>query len=109
MLFSRIESWQGSQPWGTLLDAGTGVHSLRWIQTLNTSSWKAITADNGMKRSIESAGITTRPGVDEILVGNWMDLHFVESLGKFDTIIADYLIGAVDGFAPYTQDLILEK
>jgi hypothetical protein len=27
----------------------------------------------------------------------------------YDTILADYLIGAVDGFSPYTQDIIIEK
>ena len=32
-----------------------------------------------------------------------------DSLGKFDTILADYLIGAVDGFSPYEQDTILDK
>ena len=109
MLFGRIEAWQGETSWGRFLDAGTGVHSLKWIQTLNTTSWSAITADIGMKRSIESSGVSVREGVDEILVGNWMDEAFVESLGKYDTILADYLIGAVDGFSPYTQDLILEK
>ena len=31
------------------------------------------------------------------------------TLGLFDTILADYLIGAVDGFSPYTQDIIVEK
>ncbi len=109
MLFGRIENWQGESPWGRFLDAGTGVHSLKWIQSLSTTSWSAITADSGMKRSIESSGVIVREGVDEILVGNWMDESFVGSLGKFDTILADYLIGAVDGFSPYTQDLILEK
>lgn len=46
---------------------------------------------------------------DNILVGNWMDEKFCSSLGKFDTILADYLIGAVDGFSPYSQDLIISK
>lgn len=31
------------------------------------------------------------------------------SLGTFDTILADYLIGAVDGFSPYYQDVIVDK
>lgn len=84
------------------------MHSLKWIQKLNTDCWSAITADHGMKRNCESAGINVRP-VDKILVGNWMDDDFCESLGKFDTILADYLIGAVDGFSPYTQDLILQR
>lgn len=30
-------------------------------------------------------------------------------MGKYDTIVADYLIGAVDGFSPYTQDVIIRK
>lgn len=108
VLFGRIEQWQGAAPWGRFLDAGTGVHSLKWIQNLNTTSWTAITADHGMKRNCESAGVMIRP-CDRILVGNWMDAQFCETLGKFDTILADYLIGAVDGFSPYTQDIILEK
>lgn len=108
ILFGKIESWQGNTPWGKFLDAGTGVHSLKWIQKLNTESWTAITADHGMKRSCESAGINIRP-VDQLVVGNWMDDEFCESLGTYDTILADYLIGAVDGFSPYTQDLILQR
>jgi hypothetical protein len=108
ILFGKIESWQGTTPWGKFLDAGTGVHSLKWLQKINTESWTAITADHGMKRNCEAAGINIRP-VDSILVGNWMDDAFCESLGKFDTILADYLIGAVDGFSPYTQDLIMHR
>lgn len=62
-----------------------------------------------MKREIESqSGIIVR-SQDRILVGNWMDEQFCSQLGKFDTILADYLIGAVDGFSPYTQDIIIEK
>lgn len=33
----------------------------------------------------------------------------MDSLGTFDTILADYLIGAVDGFSPYQQDVIVSK
>jgi hypothetical protein len=91
------------------LDAGTGVHSLLWIQKLNTTAWSAITADYGMQRSIESTnGLIVRPQ-DEVLVGNWMDDNFCANLGQFDTILADYLIGAVDGFSPYAQDVILKR
>jgi hypothetical protein len=38
-----------------------------------------------------------------------MDAGFCSELGTFDTILADYLIGAVDGFSPYEQDTILKK
>ena len=34
--------------------------------------------------------------------------HF-SSLGMYDTILADYLIGAVDGFSPFQQDVIVAK
>jgi len=113
ILFSTIEKFQQTRgPWGKFLDAGTGSHSLKWIQTLETISWDAITADNQMKESIErDSDIKTRfrSEIDSILVGNWMDESFCAKLGKYDTILADYLIGAVDGFSPYMQDIILEK
>ena len=109
ILFSSVEKYHGGRPWGRFLDAGTGVHSLKWIQTLQTDSWSAITCDNYMKGQIEKeSGIIVRPQ-DKVLVGDWMDDKFCESLGTFDTILADYLIGAVDGFSPYEQDTIIKK
>ncbi|CAN0558261.1 unnamed protein product, partial [Ectocarpus sp. 8 AP-2014] len=39
---------------------------------------------------------------DEIVVGNWRDEKFLEGQ-VFDTVLADYLVGAIDGFAPYYQ------
>jgi hypothetical protein len=47
--------------------------------------------------------------IDSIIVGNWMDDSFCSRLGVFDTILADYLIGAVDGFSPYEQDTIISR
>ena len=44
-LFKHIELLQGKKPWGRLLDAGTGSASLRWITSLDTLSWTAITAE----------------------------------------------------------------
>lgn len=38
-----------------------------------------------------------------------MDDQFRSTLGTYDTILADYLIGAVDGFSPYEQDTIIKK
>jgi hypothetical protein len=109
VLFTALERWQQDRPWGRFLDAGTGVNSLIWLQGLDTLSWDAITADMNMKREIQShSEIRMRPQ-DSLLVGNWMDDKFCADLGKYDTILADYLIGAVDGFSPYTQDLIIER
>lgn len=39
---------------------------------------------------------------DEIVVGNWRDEKFLEGR-VFDTVLMDYLVGAIDGFAPYYQ------
>ncbi len=39
---------------------------------------------------------------DEIVVGNWRDEKFLEGR-LFDTVLMDYLVGAIDGFAPYYQ------
>ncbi len=97
--------------WGRFLDAGTGVHSLKWIQKLPTTAWTAITADTNMSATImrDASVASAIRSVDSLVVGNWMDEHFCNNLGKFDTILADYLIGAVDGFSPYEQDTIIKK
>lgn len=111
ILFSSIEKLHGTRLWGKFLDAGTGLHSLKWVQTLATTSWTAITADHHMKSQIQidsNVSSRMRP-VDRLLVGNWMDEKFCQTLGQYDTILADYLIGAVDGFSPYEQDTIIRK
>lgn len=43
---------------------------------------------------------------DEIVVGNWRDEKFLEGR-VFDTVLMDYLVGAIDGFAPYYQVRLL--
>ncbi len=111
ILFSTIEKFHGGRSWGKFLDAGTGLHSLKWVQGLNTISWDAITADHNMKNQIlsDSDVAAAIRSEDRLLVGNWMDDKFCETLGTYDTILADYLIGAVDGFSPYEQDAIIER
>lgn len=111
ILFKTIERFHGTKAWGRVLDAGTGVHSIKWIQTLPTTGWTAITADNNMRlQMMKEAGVaTSMRSQDAVVVGNWMDSAFCDTLGTYDTILADYLIGAVDGFSPYQQDEILVK
>jgi hypothetical protein len=109
ILFTTVEKFNNPRPWGRFLDSGTGVHSLEWINGLSTTGWTAVTADKQMKAQIErDAHFSMRPS-DQLAVGNWMDESFTRTLGKYDTILADYLIGAVDGFSPYAQDIILDK
>eukprot|EP00977_Amphora_coffeiformis_P021228 scaffold9074_cov141-Amphora_coffeaeformis.AAC.3 len=127
-LFGSIETRQGDLPWGRVLDAGTGIHSLRWLATLGTlersttmTHCVAVTADAAMQRNcqreVDAMGVADK---FSIVRGNWFpqadddpaatDLPADDvAEGSFDVILADYLIGAMDGFSPYTQDLMIAK
>ena len=45
---------------------------------------------------------------DEVVVGRWGEEDLLRGR-KFDVIILDYLIGSIDGFEPYTQDMIFGR
>lgn len=107
-LFEHIETLQGQRPWGRFLDAGTGVHSLQWVASLPTSEWTAVTASDHMADRVRGAVAESLREQDRILVGNWVSdsLLYGET---FDTVLMDYLIGAVDGFAPYWQERLFER
>lgn len=109
-LFGCIERQQGSLPFGNVLDAGTGMHSLRWLATLDTlTSFTAITADATMKKNVEleavNLGCLDR---GTIVMGNWFG-QLTLPIEQYDTILADYLIGAMDGFSPYKQEEMIAK
>jgi len=175
---------KNGKTFGRLLDAGTGIHSLRWISTLAPSFTKdddnegndrdgtqrqrrrrqqrhpsnkkthpgggitefiAITSSSSMQQRVQKE-------MDELELndiglvhnGNWFpnkndndndDLSVMVTarhnkivkdddddndydnddnddtppLLLFDTIIVDYLIGAMDAFSPYQQDVMIEK
>lgn len=111
-LFGSIEAQHENRTFGDLLDAGTGMHSLRWIATLQgMTSFTAITADTTMQHNVQreaqALGVDTR---GEVLMGNWFGSPLLEwNDRQFDTILVDYLIGAMDGFSPYQQDQMLPK
>jgi hypothetical protein len=115
-LFGSIEKEQGNAPFGNFLDAGTGMHSLRWIATLGEergmTKFTAITADKVMRTNVQNEA--TALGVShlgDIVIGNWFGEgpERLELNEKYDTILADYLIGAMDGFSPYKQDQMIGK
>ena len=138
-LFGCIErSQRGSgRPFGTFLDSGTGTHSLRWIASLvknegidpsdpmYVSSFCAVTADENMRRNVQSTVETLAiEDKGEVVIGNWAEgYNGKDSLGDgeiiegrylckgdmFDTILCDYLVGAMDGFSPYYQDRIFTR
>ena len=107
-LFTTIERLQGAAPWGATLDAGTGDHSLSWLCGLPTERWTAITGDGDRGASMRGRFLgRTRPQ-DRILSGNWTDPTLLEG-EVYDTVLADYLLGALDGFAPYYQDRLFSR
>lgn len=107
-LLKHIEKLQGDQSWGHVLDAGTGPKSLAWIATLASERWTAVTAQPSMVESTRQALIAPPRAHDRILVGNWADERVLPG-ERFDTVLLDYLIGAVDAFAPYFQEALLQQ
>lgn len=107
-LFRVIEELHGTRPWGAVLDAGTGPDSLRWINTLDTTRWMAVTGSRQTAvRALKAVGGRTRDG-DRIVVGNWTDPELLRG-ERFDTVLADYLLSAVDRVAPYWQDQLFAR
>jgi hypothetical protein len=99
---------QGARPWGAVLDAGTGSGSLRWLLAQNTESWTAVSGSPKMLDMCRAEfSQHTRPQ-DRLLLGNWLDPELLA--GKsYDTVVADYLLGAIEAFAPYWQDQLFAR
>lgn len=107
-IFRRIAQLQGERPWGAFLDAGTGRHSLQWVSALPTQRWVAVTGAPSMARDVRRAsGVRVREQ-DRIVVGNWSDPDLLAD-ETYDTVLADYLLGALDGFSPYAQYTLFSR
>lgn len=107
-LYERVTELHGRLPWSSVLDAGTGPASMRWLLSLATERWTAITGSPRMAEvTRKELGERLRP-VDRLIVGNWLDPELLAD-ETFDVVLADYLLGAVDGFAPYWQDQLFPR
>jgi len=107
-LYDKITELQGNAPWGSVLDAGTGRASMHWLLAQTTERWTAVT---GSKKMAEATLTEVGPRLrdqDRVMVGNWMDPELLAG-EKYDTVLADYLLGAIDGFAPYWQDRLFAR
>lgn len=94
------------------------------------TSYTAVTADEAMRRRVFAEA--TALGVAEagdVVIGNWREGAEADGRGgvrlaapgpdgaggallegqQFDTILADYLVGAIDGFSPYFQDQVFHR
>lgn len=108
LLFERIAHFHGNRPWGEVLDAGSGEHSIKWLASLPTQRLCAVTGDATMARNIKAAlGNALRPQ-DSVVMGNWQNASLLAG-EQFDTVLADYLLGAIEGFAPYWQDQLFSR
>ncbi len=108
-LFAHIEKIQGGEPWGSVLDAGTGKHSLDWVSSLaGTTRWVAVTADPARQKALRKTFADRMRPDDRVACGRWSDPALLHG-EVFDVVLVDYLIGAIDYFEPYTQDLLLER
>ncbi|MFN7145430.1 MAG: class I SAM-dependent methyltransferase [Myxococcota bacterium] len=101
-LFQWFERVNGPE-WGDVLDAGTGDHSLGWVSSLPARSVTAVTVE-----AWRMAGLRETAPNARIVLGEWTDptLLYGES---FDQVLVDYVIGAIDGHAPYFQYAYLER
>ncbi len=107
-LFQEIEALQDGQPWGKFLDAGTGTHSIGWIGSLATECWTAVSGAEAHAAQVADAIAAKRRTADRIIVGNWADPALLAG-ERYDTVLADYLLGAIDGFAPYFQHRLFAR
>ena len=107
-LLRYIQDLQGDRPWGTLLDAGTGVQSIRWVADLNTERWTAVSASPHHAQRVRDVISQSQRPDDRIVVGNWVDSNLLKD-EVYDTVVADYLLGAVEGFAPYFQPYLFKR
>ena len=108
LLFRHIEAMQGATPWGSLLDAGTGTHSIGWVSGLKTSRWTAVSGAQGHAIQVRDAVEAVRRPQDRIIVGNWANPTLLAG-ERYETVLADYLLGAVEGFAPYFQHRLFAR
>ncbi len=107
-LYRFIEQCQGDKPWGSVLDAGTGVNSLTWIAGLETKRWTAVAGSASEAQRASSAVASLQRPQDRIVQGNWADDQLLTD-DAFDTVIADYLLGAIEGFAPFFQPYLFHR
>lgn len=107
-MYGVVQRMHGTLPWGSVLDAGTGRGSMSWLLGLDTTRWTAVTGAQSMANEVERRIRGRLRKQDRLLVGNWMDPDLLAG-ETYDTVLADYLIGAIEGFAPYWQDRIFTR
>ena len=107
-LFEYVSTLHAGRPWGTMLDAGTGPWSAQWVSSLDTPRWTGVTGSHKMADDVMKAVADRLRPEDRIVVGYWSDQSLLAG-EVYDTVLADYLLGAIDGFTPYAQYTLFER
>lgn len=107
-LWDHMRINQFSQNWASVLDAGTGEQSLSWLVEQESLCWTAVTACprrlTGLRRKFSKK---MRPR-DRLVMGTWSDPHLLSG-ETYDTVIAQYLLGAVERFDPYQEHNLFRR
>ena len=107
-LYRYIEDVHGKRPWGAFLDAGAGINSIRWVAGLSTKRWTAVTGSTSEADLVRKAVEAMKRPQDQIIQGNWVNDQLLEG-ETYDTVLTDYLLGALEGFAPYFQPYLFSR
>ena len=109
-LFGAIQCRIRDDEWGSVLDAGTGEHSLQWLFSNRDKTTRivAVTGDEAYAEKLIAKFQSKMRPQDRIIAGNWTSQELLKG-ETFDIVVVDYLIGALDGFSPYYQDQIIPR
>ena len=102
----RIENQD--EPWGSVLDAGTGEQSLGWLVEQESSSWTAVTACSKRMNGLRRTFAQKMRREDRLVLGTWSDPHLLSG-EVYDTVIAQYLLGAIERFDPYQEHRLFRR
>lgn len=89
--------------WGDVLDAGTGMHSLGWLASQPARSLTAVTVEAWRMPELRATFPEAR-----LVEGEWTDPALLAG-EAFDTVLVDYVLGAMDGHTPFFQYHFLDR
>lgn len=107
-LFRYVTRLQDGAAWGDALDAGTGVNSATWLASLETRSLTLVTAAPAHAAQVRRTLDARLRRQDRLLVGNWTDASLLRG-ERFETVLADYLLGAAEAFSPGFQEALFAR
>jgi len=99
---------RGDEPWGSVLDAGTGGQSLAWLLEQETLSWTAITGSRELLDGLRDQFGARMRRQDRLVEGRWSDPHLLSG-EVHDRVIAHYLLGAVERLDPHFQHRLFRR